>query len=234
MGGDSSMKKYSLGMIPYDQNGKRIKKKVSINLKRKLRKTIKTQAPGTIKLKRGRYRLYANRVLIDGVPYKCKKKIKIRMNKNRSVWIPYKRMPMIASPVPEQFDAMFNAINKKRLDNGAQPLKYQSRLAVVAQAHADDISAHNSASHFSSDGRTFEQRVDQSSYQGDPAGEIIANGTVGVDGAINAWVRSPKHFEAMINTDFDHVGIGFVNKYFEGYVHPTSWWVVDFGFDPVL
>lgn len=225
------MKKYKLRITAVDENGKRLHG-VAVVVKRR-GKEFKIISPGSKRLRRGRYRIASNDVNAGGVWYTQKRKpLKVKLNKNKAVWIWYKRMPMIPSHVPDEFVSMFNAINAVRGEHGAPPVEYQATLGAVAQSHAFDIAAHDSASHISSNGDTFDKRVRKSSYLGDPAGEIIATGTVGVGGTIQAWKNSSQHYAAMINPEFNHVGIGLYTKYYENYSTPTDFWVVDFGYDP--
>lgn len=226
--------KYSLKFVVDDEHGKRLRRRAPINVKRRL-KTIKTDSGSKLLLKKGTYRIHPRRIVDGSVPYEPKRtKIKIKLKKNRTVWIPYKRMPMIPSRPIGIYSVMMDAVNEFRAQHGVKPLTYSQTLANVAQQHASDLCRVHSASHFSSDGSTFEQRVGRSAYQGDPAGEVIAMGTPDIASTILAWKSSPEHYKALIHPNFNHMGIGFDSKREEGYTLPINWWVIDFGYDPAL
>jgi hypothetical protein len=51
--------------------------------------------------------------------------------------------------------------------------------------------------------------------------------------ALNDWINSPEHFKALINPEFDNIGIGLCPKLYPGYTQAVNFWVVDFGYDMV-
>lgn len=212
-----------------------LRHKAPIDIKRRFGKVLKAKGSDEVSLKAGRYTVMPRRIVIGSIPYEpVNDKIKVNLNDDKTVYIKYKRMPMIPSNVPEAYRSMFDAVNEFRTQHGVKPLIYNQTLGYVAQQHAEDSCRTNSGSHFSSDGSSFERRVERSSYQGDPAGEVIARGTPDVPSTIQAWKNSPEHYKALIHPNFNHMGIGFASKREEGYSLPINWWVIDFGYDPAL
>ena len=114
---------------------------------------------------------------------------------------------------------VFNLINKQRTDNGLQMLKVDDEVQRLARIKAQDMVNNN---YFSHESPTYGSPFDmlksfKISYKS--AGENIA-GNSSNSGAVNAWMNSSGHKANILNSSFNHTGIGVVSspKYGKVYV----------------
>ena len=114
---------------------------------------------------------------------------------------------------------VFNLINKQRTNNGIQALKVDDEVQRLARIKAQDMVNNN---YFSHESPTYGSPFDmlksfKISYKS--AGENIA-GNSSNSGAVNAWMNSSGHKANILNSSFNHTGIGVVSspKYGKVYV----------------
>lgn len=109
---------------------------------------------------------------------------------------------------------VFNLINAQRTKQGLSALKIDSETQRVAKIKAQDMVDSNYFSHNSPTyGSPFDMlKSFKISYK--TAGENIA-GNSSNSGAVNAWMNSSGHKANILNSSFNHTGIGVVksNKY---------------------
>lgn len=111
-------------------------------------------------------------------------------------------------------------VNKERAKAGCRALGNDSRLALAAQRHSDDMSARNYFSHTSLDGTEFDQRITRAGYP-NPGGENIAQGYTSAAQVMQGWMNSDGHRRNILDCSFKNVGVG---------VNSKGWyWTQDFG-----
>lgn len=102
--------------------------------------------------------------------------------------------------------------NNERTNNGLAPLQIDEELSVVAREKSDDMSARN---YFDHNSPTYGSPFDMMRSYGisyKAAGENIAKGQRTPEEVVNAWMNSPGHRENILNGNFTHIGVGFVEQ----------------------
>lgn len=126
---------------------------------------------------------------------------------------------------------LYALVNQVRLDNGLAPYGWSDQLAAAAQRHADDLAAHNLASHTGSDGSTPAQRIAEAGYaawgNGAVVGENFWIGQGSLQTVVDWFMEDPPHRENLLSTRYREVGIG-VTTGSTGQVY----YVLDFGARP--
>ncbi len=138
-------------------------------------------------------------------------------------------------PEPQNVTALrstvANLVNETRVRAGIKPLRYNILLEQSAQHYSDDMADRNYFSHVSPEGQTLRDRIEQSGYynraysaecqcvKGYALGENLARGQKTPVEAVEAWMHSPLHREAMLNGEYDEMGIGV----------SSGVWVLHFG-----
>lgn len=127
-----------------------------------------------------------------------------------------------AVPSLGEFAARVIALtNRDRAAAGCLPLTAQALLDESAQEHAEEMSRKVYFSHASLDGRTFDQRIRDTGYQGRELGENIASGFATADEVQTAWMATPAHRKNILDCAFREIGVGFAPN--------GQYWVVNFG-----
>jgi uncharacterized protein YkwD len=80
---------------------------------------------------------------------------------------------------------IWQLINDQRAQMGLYALRYNDKLALAAQRHAQDCAQRNQGGHIGSDGAKLRERLNRVGYQGQWINESWA------------WARSPQHAVAM-------------------------------------
>ena len=114
----------------------------------------------------------------------------------------------------ELADAVLCLVNAERTARGANALRRQRDLGIVALRHVVDMQVHDRFSHRSSSGRRLAERVDLTRYlpwDGDwRLGENLrwGRGMASVPRAtVTGWLESPAHRENMLDPSFDEAGV---------------------------
>lgn len=102
--------------------------------------------------------------------------------------------------------------NVERSNHGLAPLEADVELSNVARDKSKDMQSRNYFDHTSPTyGSPFDMmRSYGISYQA--AGENIARGQQTPEEVVNAWMNSQGHRENILNGDFTHIGVGFVEQ----------------------
>ncbi|MCT1904711.1 CAP domain-containing protein [Oceanobacillus sojae] len=100
--------------------------------------------------------------------------------------------------------------NQEREKQGLAPLELDTELSKVAREKSKDMQANNYFDHNSPNyGSPFDMMqsfgIDYST-----AGENIAQGQQSPEEVVDAWMNSEGHRENIMNGDFTHIGIGYV------------------------
>jgi uncharacterized protein YkwD len=130
------------------------------------------------------------------------------------------------APGPHEWQsAMLDQVNAHRAAVGAAPLGWCPTVAVAAQAHSEDQSAHQAMSHTGSDGSTAWERLNRAGYLGwTRAGENVAYGYASVDAVMAGWMSSSGHRANILDARFTHFGAGLADS-----SAGTPYWTQDFG-----
>ncbi|MBB3662899.1 uncharacterized protein YkwD [Prauserella sediminis] len=112
-------------------------------------------------------------------------------------------------------------VNEERKLAGCPAARLASSLDESAQAHSDDMSQQGRLSHESSDGTSFEDRVESHGYD-DPAAENLAMGVTSARAVVDNWMSQDAHRANMTDCDVTSLGIG---------LNEDGWyWTLDLGY----
>ncbi|SFB16331.1 uncharacterized protein, YkwD family [Lentibacillus halodurans] len=102
--------------------------------------------------------------------------------------------------------------NEERTAQGLEPLEVDTELSKVAREKSRDMAENNYFSHDSPNyGSPFDMMKQYGiSYQ--TAGENIAKGQQTPEQVVNGWMESEGHRENIMNPNFTHIGVGYVEQ----------------------
>ena len=104
-------------------------------------------------------------------------------------------------------DILFNMVNEERAKAGVKPLTRDARLDATAKARSDDMVARNYFSH--DDPMTGAKMINKQDAGCKMSENIISSGTTDRNSAaINWWLGSKSHKDAMLNPKYTKTGIG--------------------------
>ncbi|CAI8872484.1 CAP domain-containing protein [Methylocaldum szegediense] len=89
----------------------------------------------------------------------------------------------------------------------AKPLRWNQKLFLAAKIHAEEMSRRDYLSHRGLDGRRAGDRIVRTGYDWEVYGENIAQGQLTVSEAMRSWLDSPSHCSAIMEPDFEDVGV---------------------------
>ncbi|QTD96517.1 CAP domain-containing protein [Streptomyces cyanogenus] len=112
-------------------------------------------------------------------------------------------------------------VNAERSKAGCQALTLNSTLTKAAQAHSQDMAAHQNMSHTGSDGSSPGDRITRAGYVWSSYGENVAYGYGTAEQVMAGWMSSPGHRANILNCGFKEIGVGLAQ--------PGSYWTQDFG-----
>lgn len=117
-----------------------------------------------------------------------------------------------ASELNQFEQEVFNLTNVERTNNGLPAFEIHLDLSKVAREKSNDISINNYFAHNSPVyGSPFDMmRSFGIDYR--TAGENIAQGQRTPAEVVNAWMNSPGHRANILNGDFTHIGVGYVES----------------------
>ncbi|MGP4108710.1 SafA/ExsA family spore coat assembly protein [Virgibacillus sp. L01] len=130
---------------------------------------------------------------------------------NPNLIYPGQKINIVINEEYNQEQEVIRLVNKERAEAGLPALKYDWELARVAKYKSRDMNnvgyfSHNSPTY----GSPFTMMKDFGiSYKS--AGENIARGQASAEEVVNAWMNSPGHRENILNEDFTHIGVGYVD-----------------------
>ncbi|MFF4547804.1 CAP domain-containing protein [Streptomyces sp. NPDC001435] len=112
-------------------------------------------------------------------------------------------------------------VNAERAKVGCSALTLNATLSKAAQAHSDDMAAHQNMSHTGSDGSSPGDRITRAGYTWSAYGENVAYGYSTPEQVMAGWMASPGHKANILNCSFKEIGVGLAQ--------PNSFWTQDFG-----
>ncbi|WP_102029136.1 CAP domain-containing protein [Salirhabdus sp. Marseille-P4669] len=102
--------------------------------------------------------------------------------------------------------------NEERQKNGLAPLQIDTALSKVAREKSRDMATNN---YFSHNSPTYGSPFDMMNSFGityRTAGENIAKGQRTPEEVVNAWMNSAGHRANILNENFTHIGVGYVEN----------------------
>lgn len=124
-------------------------------------------------------------------------------------------------------DDVVRLTNAERQKAGCPSLTPVAELNRAAQAHSDDMAAHNVMQHEGSDGSTMTTRAERSGYTGwRGLAENVAAGYPTADAVVAGWMSSPGHRKNILNCQLTDIGVGYATNPNSTY---GSFWTQDFG-----
>ncbi|WP_224825833.1 CAP domain-containing protein [Cognatishimia sp. MH4019] len=109
-----------------------------------------------------------------------------------------------------EFDGMLGLF---RAQGGREPVRANTRLAAIAQAHAQDMARNGFFAHKGSDGSTLRQRLRRGGYRACLGAENIGNGYPDQRTAFQGWQASDGHRRNMLLRDVREYGLGRAGPY---------------------
>lgn len=103
------------------------------------------------------------------------------------------------------------AVNEVRRDKGLSILTFDEELAAIAREHSEDMSDRDFFSHFSPEGNSPRDRVEQNGLSFRKMGENLQmsrGDREPVKGAIDSWMKSRGHRKTMLTSEFRATGVG--------------------------
>jgi len=132
---------------------------------------------------------------------------------NESVKLPFKDdHPEVRADLETE---MLQLVNQERVQRGLSALKADPELTEVARAHSRDMFARGYFAHFTPEGKSPFERMDQAHVQYITAGENLALAH-SLSIAHNGLMNSPGHRANILNPAFGRVGIGILDGGFYG------------------
>ncbi|MBE6184244.1 CAP domain-containing protein [Heyndrickxia ginsengihumi] len=102
--------------------------------------------------------------------------------------------------------------NKERAKNGLKPLQVDATLSKMARAKSNDMMTNKYFDHTSP---TYGSPFDMMKKFGisyKSAGENIAMGQQTPEEVVNSWMNSPGHRANILNKNYTHIGVGYVEN----------------------
>ena len=113
---------------------------------------------------------------------------------------------------------LFELVNQERKKTRLPLLTLSLELSRLARRHSQDMARHSRLSHLSSSGKSYTERlVDWEFYFSDVGENIAFSETFLAEYIHQSLMESPEHKKNILNSNFELVGIGVINKENQGY-----------------
>nr|WP_254842613.1 CAP domain-containing protein [Bacillus sp. MRMR6] len=109
---------------------------------------------------------------------------------------------------------IFDITNVLRIRHNLQPLLWDEQTASVAFGHSKDMAENNDFSHTSKTHGDLSDRLKAAEVLYQSAGENIAANYTDGPAAVEGWLNSKGHREALLNKEFSHLGVGVYQKHY--------------------
>lgn len=130
-------------------------------------------------------------------------------NLPRDIWVVVLADPLRAATSGWR-DEVINRVNAFRGQNFLPPLRPNPILDRAAQGHAEDMVRRDFVSHVNPDGQAPAARALGAGYRYSRIAENLTVGPETPEQAVQAWIDSPPHRAAMLLTDVNEIGAGYV------------------------
>lgn len=107
--------------------------------------------------------------------------------------------------------------NEERASFDEASLKRNATLDEAARLKAEHMAKNEYFAHYAPDGTSPWHWFDEAGYVYAHAGENLAIHFTDSAEVVEAWMKSPKHKENIVNSDFTEIGVGTAKGEFEGY-----------------
>lgn len=111
---------------------------------------------------------------------------------------------------PEAEQEMLTLVNKERAKEGLPPVVFDEALAQVARAHSQDMFERGYFSHYTPEGKSPFDRMEEANITYQFAGENLALAPT-TPLAMQGLMNSPGHRANILNPNFGRLGIGVIN-----------------------
>ncbi|SHF48889.1 CAP domain-containing protein [Ornithinibacillus halophilus] len=109
---------------------------------------------------------------------------------------------------------IFDITNVIRNSFDRSTLEWEESVKEVAYLHSKDMAENNYFSHYALNGDGLKERLAAQDIFYFSAGENIAALYVDAPAAVEGWLNSEGHREALLNNDFTHLGVGVFRYYY--------------------
>ncbi|WP_337020091.1 CAP domain-containing protein [Oceanobacillus massiliensis] len=109
---------------------------------------------------------------------------------------------------------VFDITNVMRNQHGKGILDWEESVSEVAFLHSKDMAENNYFSHYSLNGDGLKERLAAGDVFYAAAGENIAAQYPDAPAAVEGWLNSEGHREALFNEDYSHIGVGVYRFYY--------------------
>ncbi|MUK89555.1 hypothetical protein GMD78_14400 [Ornithinibacillus sp. L9] len=93
-------------------------------------------------------------------------------------------------------------------------LNWDDTVREVAYLHSKDMAENNYFSHYGLNGEGLKERLEEKEIYYFAAGENIAAQYVDAPAAVEGWLNSEGHREALLSTKYTHLGVGVFRFYY--------------------
>lgn len=111
-------------------------------------------------------------------------------------------------------EQIFDLTNVYRNRFNVMPVVKDENVQEVAYDHSKDMQKNNYFSHYSEDGSGLKERLEKKNIYYLTAGENIAAQHIDGPAAIEGWLNSEGHREALLNDEYTHLGVGVYQLYY--------------------
>lgn len=115
-----------------------------------------------------------------------------------------------SGPDDPEIREFIRLLNARRQASGCPELKWDDRLAAVAQAHSRDMIQRNFFSHENPEGQDPFDRLEKAGINFSEAAENIVSGSRTGKETFRSWLNSPHHRINMLNCQYTRLGVGRV------------------------
>ncbi|GAB3068105.1 CAP domain-containing protein [Virgibacillus ainsalahensis] len=109
---------------------------------------------------------------------------------------------------------VFDITNVMRNQHGKAILNWQETVSEVAYGHSKDMAENNYFSHYGLNGEGLKERLSVVDVLYTAAGENIAAQYVDAPAAMEGWLNSEGHREALLEDEYTHLGVGVYRLYY--------------------
>ncbi|WP_449353987.1 CAP domain-containing protein [Virgibacillus natechei] len=109
---------------------------------------------------------------------------------------------------------IFDITNVMRNQHESAALNWEDTVSEVAFSHSKDMAENDYFSHYSQNGDGLKERLSIDDILYVTAGENIAAQYPDAPAAMEGWLNSEGHREALLNGDYTHLGVGVYRFYY--------------------
>ncbi|GGA83736.1 CAP domain-containing protein [Ornithinibacillus halotolerans] len=109
---------------------------------------------------------------------------------------------------------IFDITNVIRQTFNKNKLDWEENVSEVAFLHSKDMAENNYFSHFSPNGEGLKERLQGKDVYYFAAGENIAAQYIDAPAAVEGWLNSKGHREALLHDEYTHLGVGVYRLYY--------------------